>query len=95
MPRTARAQDKQRAAQASSTIHREDIESLPDLMALTGGALRSALPFIVFCDDLAFEAEDTSYNRSRRCWKAGLEGRPENVRLLRDVEPASPSCRAT
>ena len=40
-------------------IHREDIESLPDLMAV----MREApYRFIVFCDDLSFEAEDTSYN---------------------------------
>src|SRR5262245_51485141 len=39
-------------------IHREDIESLPDLMALMRGA---PYRFIVFCDDLSFEAEDTSY----------------------------------
>jgi uncharacterized protein len=37
-------------------IHREDIESLPDLMTL----LRSAPQrFIVFCDDLSFDAADT------------------------------------
>jgi len=36
-------------------IHREDIESLPDLMTL----MREAhYRFIVFCDDLSFEAED-------------------------------------
>ena len=33
-------------------IHREDIESLPDLMALTRG---TSYRFIVFCDDLSFE----------------------------------------
>ncbi|NJM30157.1 MAG: DUF815 domain-containing protein, partial [Rhizobiales bacterium] len=39
-------------------IHREDIESLPDLMA----QLRAApdFAFIVFCDDLSFDAQDTS-----------------------------------
>src|SRR4051812_47114509 len=36
-------------------IHREDIESLPDVMA----QVRSVpYRFIVFCDDLSFEAED-------------------------------------
>ena len=48
-------------------IHREDIESLPELMALMRG---SPYRFIVFCDDLSFDADDTSTNRSRRCWKA-------------------------
>src|SRR6186713_819445 len=39
-------------------IHREDIESLPELMALVRPA---PFRFIVFCDDLSFDAEDTSY----------------------------------
>src|SRR5206468_8940756 len=34
-------------------IHREDIESLPDLMALLRGA---PFRFLVFCDDLSFDA---------------------------------------
>src|SRR6267378_2531731 len=37
-------------------IHREEIESLPDLMTLIREAPHR---FIVFCDDLSFEAEDT------------------------------------
>src|SRR5262245_63267184 len=37
-------------------IRSEDIESLPDLMALMRGP---PYRFIVFCDDLSFEAEDT------------------------------------
>jgi predicted AAA+ superfamily ATPase len=57
-------------------IHREDIESLPDLMA----ALRSAAQrFIVFCDDLSFDAEDTSYKSLKTMLEGGIEGRPENV----------------
>ncbi len=57
-------------------IHREDIESLPDLMAL----LRSAPQrFIVFCDDLSFDAEDTSYKSLKTMLEGGIEGRPENV----------------
>ena len=57
-------------------IHREDIESLPELMAL----LRSARErFIVFCDDLSFDAEDTSYKSLKTMLEGGIEGRPENV----------------
>jgi uncharacterized protein len=57
-------------------IHREDIESLPDLMAL----IRTApYRFIVFCDDLSFEAEDTSYKSLKAMLEGGIEGRPENV----------------
>ncbi|MGA8820948.1 MAG: ATP-binding protein, partial [Xanthobacteraceae bacterium] len=57
-------------------IHREDIESLPDLMTL----LRSAPQrFIVFCDDLSFDAEDTSYKSLKTMLEGGIEGRPDNV----------------
>src|SRR5262249_42103583 len=57
-------------------IHREDIESLLELMALTRGA---AYRFIVFCDDLSFEAEDTSYKSLKAMLEGGIEGRPDNV----------------
>src|SRR6185312_11177594 len=57
-------------------IHREDIESLPELMAI----LRPARPrFIVFCDDLSFDADDTSYKSLKTMLEGGIEGRPENV----------------
>src|SRR5262250_2541024 len=57
-------------------IHREDIESLPDLMAV----MREApYRFIVFCDDLSFEAEDTSYKSLKALLEGGIEGRPNNV----------------
>ena len=57
-------------------IHREDIESLPALMAL----LRDApLRFLVFCDDLSFDADDTSYKSLKAVLEGGIEGRPENV----------------
>jgi predicted AAA+ superfamily ATPase len=57
-------------------IHREDIESLPELM----GLLRSVPQrFIVFCDDLSFDAEDTSYKSLKTMLEGGIEGRPENV----------------
>jgi predicted AAA+ superfamily ATPase len=57
-------------------IHREDIESLPDLMAM----MREApYRFIVFCDDLSFDAEDTSYKSLKAVLEGGIEGRPDNV----------------
>jgi predicted AAA+ superfamily ATPase len=59
-------------------IHREDIESLPELMTLLRGASHR---FIVFCDDLSFEAEDTSYKSLKAVLEGGIEGRPENVIL--------------
>jgi len=59
-------------------IHREDIESLPDLMALLRGA---PFRFLVFCDDLSFDAEDTSYKSLKAVLEGGIEGRPDNVIL--------------
>jgi predicted AAA+ superfamily ATPase len=57
-------------------IHREDIESLPDLMALTRGTAHRC---ILFCDDLSFDAEDTSYKSLKAVLEGGIEGRPDNV----------------
>jgi uncharacterized protein len=57
-------------------IHREDIDGLPALMALTRG---SPHRFIVFCDDLSFEAEDTTYKSLKAMLEGGIEGRPANV----------------
>ncbi|MGB6350090.1 MAG: ATP-binding protein [Pseudolabrys sp.] len=57
-------------------IHREDIDSLPALMALTRG---STFRFIVFCDDLSFDAEDTTYKSLKAVLEGGIEGRPDNV----------------
>jgi uncharacterized protein len=57
-------------------IHREDIESLPDVMAI----LRTARPhFIMFCDDLSFDVSDTSYKSLKAVLEGGIEGRPDNV----------------
>jgi len=57
-------------------IHREDIETLPALM---GHARRSQHRFIVFCDDLSFDADDTSYKSLKAVLEGGIEGRPDNV----------------
>ncbi len=57
-------------------IHREDIDSLPACLA----ALRaSPHRFIVFCDDLSFDRDDTSYKSLKAVLEGGIEGRPENV----------------
>src|SRR5690349_3297349 len=59
-------------------IHREDIESLPELMEL----LRtSGYRFIVFCDDLSFDGNDASYKSLKAVLEGGIEGRPDNVIL--------------
>ncbi|MBO0346277.1 ATP-binding protein [Roseibium limicola] len=57
-------------------IHREDIESLPALMAQIRDQDEH---FIVFCDDLSFDNDDTSYKSLKAVLEGGIEGRPENV----------------
>jgi predicted AAA+ superfamily ATPase len=59
-------------------IHREDIETLPILMGLLAAA---PFPFLLFCDDLSFDLEDTSYKSLKAVLDGGVEGRPENVLL--------------
>lgn len=57
-------------------IHREDIPSLPRLLALLRGTERR---FVVFCDDLSFAAEDAHYKSLKAVLEGGVEGRPGNV----------------
>jgi predicted AAA+ superfamily ATPase len=57
-------------------IHREDVDTLPKLMAIL-----KAAPFriILFCDDLSFDHDDTSYKSLKAALEGGVEGRPQNV----------------
>ena len=57
-------------------IHREDIETLPALLTQMRD---SAHRFVVFCDDLSFDAGETSYKSLKAVLEGGLEGRPGNV----------------
>ena len=57
-------------------IHREDIDGLPTLMGLMRD---TPYRFIVFCDDLSFDAGDTSYKSLKAALEGGIEGRPANV----------------
>lgn len=57
-------------------IHREEIETLPKLM----GQLRNQpRRVIIFCDDLSFDHDDTSYKSLKAVLDGGIEGRPANV----------------
>ncbi len=57
-------------------INREDIDSLPKLMRQI-----APLPaqFIVFCDDLSFDKDETDYKSLKTILDGGLSGRPRNV----------------
>ncbi len=57
-------------------IHREDIPSLPALLAVLRGADRR---FIIFCDDLSFDGNDSSYKSLKAVLDGGVEGRPANI----------------
>ena len=59
-------------------IHREDIPSLPRLLSLVRGSPRRCL---LFCDDLSFDQNDTSYKSLKAVLEGGIEGRPANVVL--------------
>jgi uncharacterized protein len=59
-------------------IHREDIPSLPRLLTLLRGSPRR---IILFCDDLSFDQQDTSYKALKAVLEGGIEGRPPNVVL--------------
>src|SRR5579864_1010206 len=59
-------------------IHREDIPTLPRLLALVRDSARRCL---LFCDDLSFDNNDTSYKSLKAVLEGGIEGRPANVVL--------------
>ena len=57
-------------------IHREDISTMPRCLSHMREAPHR---FIVFCDDLSFDKDDTSYKSLKAVLEGGIEGRPENV----------------
>ncbi len=57
-------------------IHREDIDALPRLLS---DIRNSEHRFILFCDDLSFDNDDTSYKSLKAALDGGVEGRPDNV----------------
>src|SRR6185503_243624 len=57
-------------------IPREDIASLPHLLRRLRGIDRRCL---LFCDDLSFDRDDTSYKSLKAALEGGVEGRPPNV----------------
>ena len=57
-------------------IHRDDVATLPRLLARLRGAERRA---ILLCDDLSFEAGDAAFKSLKAVLEGGIEGRPDNV----------------
>jgi len=67
---------KARARLVLIEIHREEIATLPALLRLLRGDARR---FLLFCDDLSFDKDDTSYKSLKAALEGGIEGRPDNV----------------
>jgi len=57
-------------------IHREDIDTLPALLRILRTSPRR---IILFCDDLSFDKDDTSYKSLKAALEGGIEGRPVNT----------------
>ncbi len=57
-------------------IHREEIGSLPVLLGRLRGSPARCL---LFCDDLSFDSEDTTYKSLKATLEGGISGRPDNV----------------
>jgi predicted AAA+ superfamily ATPase len=69
-------EQRPQAALVLIEIHREDIESLPRLLHLLAESPHRCL---LFCDDLSFDAGETSYKSLKAVLEGGIEGRPPNV----------------
>jgi predicted AAA+ superfamily ATPase len=59
-------------------LHREDLPSIGRLLGLLRG---SDLRFVLFCDDLSFDKDDSHYKSLKAVLDGGIEGRPDNVVL--------------
>jgi predicted AAA+ superfamily ATPase len=57
-------------------IHREDIDTLPLLLRVLRTSKRRVL---LYCDDLSFDKDDTSYKSLKAALEGGIEGRPANT----------------
>ncbi len=57
-------------------IQREDLPSIGRLLNLLRGQDKR---FLLFCDDLSFDHDDSHYKSLKAVLDGGIEGRPENV----------------
>jgi predicted AAA+ superfamily ATPase len=57
-------------------VQRDDLPSIGRLLQVLRG---SDARFILFCDDLSFDQDDTHYKSLKAVLDGGVEGRPENV----------------
>ncbi len=57
-------------------IQRDDIPTIGQLLQMVRGADHR---FLLFCDDLSFDKDDSHYKSLKAVLDGGVEGRPENV----------------
>ena len=57
-------------------IQREDLSSVGDLLNILRASDKR---FLLFCDDLSFDHDDTAYKSLKAILDGGIEGRPNNV----------------
>ena len=57
-------------------VHRQDLLDLPEI---TNRLWDRPEKFILFCDDLSFEADDAEYKELKAMLEGGLHARPENL----------------
>jgi uncharacterized protein len=74
----ARVNEDRPHALALIEIHREDIDSMPQLLQRLAASERR---WLLFCDDLSFDGGDTAYKSLKAVLEGGIEGRPDNVLL--------------
>ncbi len=60
-------------------VARDDLGGLPGLFRALGDSDRR---FIVYADDVSFEADERQYKALRSVLDGGIEARPDNVRLI-------------
>ena len=72
----AEVNEREKGSLALVEIHREDLASLPRLLGIVRPATRR---FILFCDDLSFDGEDTTFKSLKALLEGGIEGRPDNT----------------
>jgi predicted AAA+ superfamily ATPase len=60
-------------------IYREDLPTLPALLDLLRHAKEQR--FLLFCDDLSFDEQDSSYKSLKAVLEGGVQARPANVLL--------------
>jgi predicted AAA+ superfamily ATPase len=60
-------------------VHKEDLLHLPDVLEALQGARER---FLIFCDDLSFDAGESGYRALKAALEGSLVATPENVRIV-------------